>query len=256
MDDLARLLRQLRRREARLRGGPELTYRELAAMTGWSHGVIGLYLNGQALPATDRFDTLIRLLGASPPEQGALATARDRVEEYRRRPTAVSRLVPSRLPPDGAPMGGTAELRQLDAMLAAGVGTIVITGGPGVSKTALAVHWAHRIADQFPDGHLYLDLRGYDARGELPAGAALATVLRDLGVNGAAVGLDLGERAARYRTLVAGRRLLVLLANARTPEQVRPLLPGTPGSLVIVTSRDDLAGLVAREGAQRVVVRG
>jgi DNA-binding SARP family transcriptional activator len=88
--ELARLLRQLRRREARRRGGPELTYRELAARTGWSHGVIGQYLTGRVLASTDRFDVLVRLLGATPAEQGALATARDRVDE-RRRPTVHDR---------------------------------------------------------------------------------------------------------------------------------------------------------------------
>src|SRR5688572_10989381 len=82
--DLAVVLRELRRRHARLRGTPELTYRELAARTGWSNGISGEYLAGRGLPPTVRFDTLIRLLGASPAEQGTLATARDRVEETRR----------------------------------------------------------------------------------------------------------------------------------------------------------------------------
>ncbi len=82
--DLARLLRQLRRREARREGATELTYRELAAKTGWSRGAIGEYFRGHILPPTDRFDVLIRLLGATPAEQGVLATARDLVEERRR----------------------------------------------------------------------------------------------------------------------------------------------------------------------------
>jgi Helix-turn-helix domain len=80
---LARLLRQLRRRQARQRGETTLTYRELAAKTGWSWGIIGEYFAGNVLPPTDRFDVLIQLLGATPAEQGWLATARDRVEEYR-----------------------------------------------------------------------------------------------------------------------------------------------------------------------------
>src|SRR5689334_17240274 len=83
--DLARMLQQLRRREARRRGGAELTYRELAARTGWSLGIIAQYFSGKSLPPVDRFDTLVRLLGAAPGEQGALATARDRVDEHRRR---------------------------------------------------------------------------------------------------------------------------------------------------------------------------
>src|SRR5690348_1595575 len=86
--NLAATLRQLRRREARARGGSELTYRELAAATGWSLGIISRYFTGKALPPTDRFDTLVRLLGAAPTELRALATVRDRVEEHRRRPEA------------------------------------------------------------------------------------------------------------------------------------------------------------------------
>lgn len=83
VEDLGRILRQLRRREARQRGESELTYRQLAARTGWSHGIIGEYLAGKVLPPTDRFDELVRLLGATPREQGALATARDQIEESR-----------------------------------------------------------------------------------------------------------------------------------------------------------------------------
>ena len=108
-EDLARLLRELRRRDARRRGGAELTYRELAAATGWSHGIIGGYLAGRVLPPTDRLDVLVRLLGATPAEQGALATARDQVEEARRPamsppapgpPPAPAPPVPRQLPAD------------------------------------------------------------------------------------------------------------------------------------------------------------
>ena len=83
--ELGEMLRRLRRREARNRGGPELTYRELAAKTGWSLGIVSEYFAGKALPPTDRFDALIRLLGATPAEQGKLATARDRLDEQRRK---------------------------------------------------------------------------------------------------------------------------------------------------------------------------
>src|SRR5262245_58570469 len=92
--DLGRLLRQLRRRDARRRGAAELTYRQLAAGTGWSIGIISAYFSGSVRPPTDRFDVLSRLLGASPAEQGALATARDRVEEHRRSAPAVPRQLP------------------------------------------------------------------------------------------------------------------------------------------------------------------
>ena len=367
--DLAGVLRALRRRQARLRGGAEPTYRELAAATGWSHGIIGEYLGGRVLPPTDRFDVLVRLLGATPAEQGALATARDRVEEQRRqtlvrrggrdggaagrdggpatggaaeeagaaglagvgiaatalggtagdataagtttagatavgttRRPAMAAAVPRQLPGDvfgftgragalawldallgpqpdpaaaTAATAGAREVRGTDyrrqpdsassdaptatsgpllvAAAAAATGTIaVITGTAGVGKTALALHWAHRISHRFPDGQLYVDLRGYDPSQPLSPTDALARFLRSLGLDGSAVPADEDERAAAYRTLLADRRMLVLLDNAGTADQVRPLLPGSGPCCVLVTSRDMLAGLVAREGARRI----
>jgi tetratricopeptide (TPR) repeat protein len=116
------------------------------------------------------------------------------------------------------------------------------------------VHWAHRVADSFPDGQLYVNLRGYDPDQPVPAAEALAGFLRALGVPDAEIPLDEGERAARFRSAVAGRRLLLILDNARTVEQVRPLLPGSPTVMAVVTSRDALAGLVARDGAVRLEV--
>ncbi|WP_155347809.1 ATP-binding protein [Acrocarpospora pleiomorpha] len=253
--DLSRVLRGLRRRHARRRGTSELTYRELAAKTGWSHGIIGEYLSGRVLPPTDRFDVLIGLLGATPAEQGALATARDQVEENRRQ--ALPAPVPRQLPMDVYGFTGrTEQLATLHALLAPGERrTAVISavaGTAGAGKTALAVHWAHQVAKRFPDGQLYLDLRGYDPERPVPAADALAGFLRSLGVDGQDIPDDLSERAARYRTLVAGRRLLIVLDNARGADHVRPLLPGSPSCFVVVTSREDLAGLVARDGARRI----
>jgi len=114
------------------------------------------------------------------------------------------------------------------------------------------VHWAHRVADQFPDGQLYVDLRGYDPQRPLAPAEALARFLRGMGVDGDQIPADEAESAARYRTLLAGRRMLVVLDNAYRAEQVRPLLPGSPSCFVLITSRDDLAGLVARDGACRI----
>jgi len=107
-------------------------------------------------------------------------------------------------------------------------------------------------ADGFPDGQLYANLRGYDPGQPVPAADALAGLLRALGLTGPDIPDDAGERAARYRSLVAGRRMLILLDNAGTAEQVRPLLPGPGGCLTLVTSRDSMAGLVARDGAHRL----
>jgi tetratricopeptide (TPR) repeat protein/transcriptional regulator with XRE-family HTH domain len=263
--ELAAILRELRRREARRRGAGELTVRELAGKTGWSHGIISQYFAGKVLPPTDRFDALVRLLGANPAEQGELATARDRVEDRRRAAhtqtsaaVAGQPRIPRELPTDVyAFTGRTAQLVELDRLLAdadraSGVPIAVVSGTAGAGKSALAVRWAHRVADRFPDGQLYVNLRGYDSGEPVPPAEVLSWFLRSLGVDGASVPTDPDERAARYRTLLAGRRLLILLDNARTAEQIRPLLPGSATCLVLVTSRDDLAGLVARDGARRV----
>ncbi|MEV6522750.1 tetratricopeptide repeat protein [Longispora sp. NPDC051575] len=167
--------------------------------------------------------------------------------------------VPRDLPADVAGFTGRSDqLAALDLLLAASrVGTptvlvAAVSGTAGVGKTALAVHWAHRVADQFPDGQIYIDLRGYDHDRPVTPAEALAAFLRELGCGDAAVPHTVAERAARYRTLLAGRRVLVVLDNAHSSDQVRDLLPGTPECVVVVTSRDRLPALVARHGAVRV----
>ncbi|MDQ3151784.1 MAG: tetratricopeptide repeat protein, partial [Actinomycetota bacterium] len=166
--------------------------------------------------------------------------------------------VPHQLPSGTAHFVGRAEeLDQLSKLLdsttedGATVVISAVSGTAGVGKTALALRWAHRVRDEFPDGQLYVNLRGYDPEQPLSSGDALAGFLRALGLAGAEIPLEVDERAAAYRSLLDGRRMLVVLDNAGTVEQVRPLLPGTP-SAVVVTSRDALAGLVARDGAQRL----
>jgi hypothetical protein len=108
------------------------------------------------------------------------------------------------------------------------------------------------MADRFPDGQFHVDLRGYGPAEPLPVTEALAGFIRALGWAGRNLPAEPAERAALYRSLLSGRRALVLLDNARSAEQVRPLLPGTPGCVAVVTSRDALSGLVARDGAQRL----
>ncbi|WP_155368069.1 AfsR/SARP family transcriptional regulator [Catellatospora vulcania] len=497
LQDLARMLRQLKRRDARRRGGTEVTYRALAAQTGWSTGIIAHYFTGKTLPPTDRFDTLVRLLGASPAEQGRLATARDRVDEDRRQraapgtqtvrllgpvevtgprgrallvggrqrtlvallglraghPLSHARLTEAlwgEQPPrtataslyshiarvrqaldncglpgilvtrdsgyvldlrpddvdvarfhddaargsralargaaaeavthlldglglwrgeafeDAEPTGWAAgEVRlltearmrcldelwdarlrlgehvaavdeierllaadpgrerlvgllmlalcrsgrhadavrayqrlrshlaeQLDvepgpelqrlhsavlrrdpavglggppdarrpAQLPAAVGhftgrgpeeaaldaalsrraPIAVVSGPGgVGKTALAVHWARRNSDRYPDGQLFLDLRGHDPATAMPTREALSQLLRALGVTADTVPHDPGP----YRTALHERRMLILLDNAASAEQITPLVPPDAGSLLIVTSRHQLPAL-------------
>ncbi|WP_197289908.1 ATP-binding protein [Saccharothrix sp. NRRL B-16348] len=121
-----------------------------------------------------------------------------------------------------------------------------------MGKTALAVRWAHRVRDRFPDGQLYVDLRGYGPDEPVSPAEALAGFLRSLGLDGAAIPESTEERAAHFRTLLDQRRVLILVDNARTVEQVRPLLPAGPTCFALVTSRDSLAGLVARDGAHRI----
>jgi DNA-binding SARP family transcriptional activator/tetratricopeptide (TPR) repeat protein len=127
-----------------------------------------------------------------------------------------------------------------------------IGGTAGVGKTALALQWAHQAAGRFPDGQLYVNLRGYDPGPPVAAGDALGRFLRALGMPGPDIPAETEERAACYRSLLAGRQMLIVLDNAADADQVRPLLPGTPGSVAVVTSRDTLAGLVARDGARRL----
>jgi DNA-binding SARP family transcriptional activator/tetratricopeptide (TPR) repeat protein len=127
-----------------------------------------------------------------------------------------------------------------------------IGGTAGVGKTALAVHWAHQVAARFPDGQLYINLRGYDPRSPVAPADALAGFLQALGVPGQQIPVGADDRAGLYRSRLAGRRVLVILDNARDAGQVRPLLPGDPGCFAVVTSRDVLAGLVAADGAQRI----
>jgi DNA-binding SARP family transcriptional activator len=166
-------------------------------------------------------------------------------------------VVPRQLPaPSRTFTGRVGELARLDEILATAdeqPATVVISalsGTAGVGKTALAVHWAHRVAHHFPDGQLYVNLRGFDPTGLIVSPSeALRGFLEALGLPPQDVPTDLEPQAALYRSVLAGRRVLVLLDNARDVEQARPLLPATPGCLVLVTSRNQLSGLVATEGA-------
>jgi tetratricopeptide (TPR) repeat protein/DNA-binding XRE family transcriptional regulator len=149
-------------------------------------------------------------------------------------------------------------LADLDALERRGGDTVVISaiaGAAGVGKTALAVHWAHRIARRYPDGQLYVNLRGFDGTGSvMSAGDALRGFLHAFGIAPERVPADLDAQVGLYRSLLAGRRVLIVLDNARDAEHVRALLPGAAGCLVVVTSRSDLSGLVAVDGARSVTL--
>ncbi|GIG94385.1 SARP family transcriptional regulator [Plantactinospora mayteni] len=170
--------------------------------------------------------------------------------------------VPRQLPADVRGFAArAAELARLDAILAStgehgtAVPVCVVSGTAGVGKTALAVHWAHRVSDRFPDGQLYVNLRGFDPTGATMSPAeAVRGFLDALAVRPDRIPASPEAQIGLYRSLLADRRMLVVLDNARDIEQVRPLLPGAPGSLVLVTSRNHLTGLVAAEGAHPVTL--
>jgi DNA-binding SARP family transcriptional activator len=170
--------------------------------------------------------------------------------------------VPAQLPPAIPGFAGrTAELASLDSLFT-GVAddgqqtescTVVISaiaGTAGVGKTALALHWAHRVREHFPDGQLYVNLRAFDpGRPPLDPDQALDAFFDALSVPPQRVPEGLAAKAALFRSLISGKRMLIFLDNALDSEQVRPLLPGSPGSLALVTSRNQLTGLIAAEGA-------
>ncbi|MEU9888415.1 BTAD domain-containing putative transcriptional regulator [Sphaerisporangium sp. NPDC051011] len=165
---------------------------------------------------------------------------------------------PALLPADVPGFTGRADaLARLDDMVTASgreptaVAVAVVSGVPGVGKSALAVHWAHRVRDRFPDGQLFADLRGFDAtRSAVTSAQVVRGFLAALKVPPQDVPASLDAQVDLYRSLMAGRRMLVVLDNARSAEQVRPLLPGSPGCFVLVTSRNHLSGLIAGHGAR------
>jgi transcriptional regulator with XRE-family HTH domain len=168
-------------------------------------------------------------------------------------------IVPRQLPAPAADfVGREGDLKELTALLdgATTKGVVVIsaiTGTAGVGKTALALRWAHQVADRFPDGQLFTDLRGYSPSGSAQAPAdALFGFLEALGVPAAQVPEQADARAGMFRSLLAGRRVLVLLDNAAGVDQVRPLLPASPGCLALITSRGQLTGLAVAERARLV----
>ncbi len=165
--------------------------------------------------------------------------------------------VPRQLPTAVAGfVGRVAELATLTSLLeeSAAPGAVLIWaigGTAGIGKTALAVYWAHNIADRFPDGQLYVNLRGFDPSGSpMTSAEALRGFLNAFEVPPERVPVSLDAQAALYRSLLVGRRVLIVADNARDAEQVRPLLPGSVGCVVVVTSRNRLTSLIAAEGAR------
>ncbi|HEY1823296.1 MAG TPA: tetratricopeptide repeat protein [Trebonia sp.] len=258
-------------RQQRVAAG--LTQEDLADRSGVSVRAIADFERGRTKrPYPSSVRALVRALGL-PEEAGNELVARIRAGEGAGQgdPAAadagdpleggvtVPRQLPTRVPHFA---GRAAQLAQLDAILdaaasdravgATGVVISAIGGTAGVGKTALALHWAHRVAHRFPDGQLYANLRGFDAGNSKPADPAdvLRGFLDALGVHPKQrLPADVERLAALYRSVLAGQKMLVLLDNAADVAQVRPLLPASPECLVIVTSRRELAALSAHEGA-------
>ncbi|WBB61752.1 hypothetical protein O7599_04150 [Streptomyces sp. WMMC500] len=191
-----------------------------------------------------------------------------RTSSWEGSPDAGRPVRPAQLPPDTAGfVGSEAELERLDRLDRMGRVTraaarrphqavvCVLAGAAGAGKTALAVHWAHRVADAFPDGQLHVNLRGF-AAADSPTGPAdaLRGFLRALGITDEQMPESTDARTALFRSLLAGRRFLVVLDNARDSDQVMPLLPGTPGCATVVTSRRQMPHLVATTGADQIIL--
>ena len=212
-------------------------------------------LNGEIKRPPD-FDALVRpLIRACGGNDAEVADWRRRHEvllgvhtALARRPVRRETVAPAQLPAEvGGFTGREAELATLDA---SGAPVVLITGMAGVGKTALALHWAHRAAAGFPEGGLYADLRGFGPGEPATPAAVIRDLLDGLGVEPARVPASADAQAALFRGLTAGRRLLLLLDNARDAAQVRPLLPAAPSVRTVVTSRDRLTDLVAGAGAE------
>jgi DNA-binding SARP family transcriptional activator/tetratricopeptide (TPR) repeat protein len=232
----------------------------------WARLLVALDRSGRLAEALEQYEVIrVRLseeLGTDPgPELQALH--RDLLAGGTR-PAAVpaapgGRMVPRQLPADiDGFVGREAALKQLSDLVRDGDdrtgGAVLISaigGTAGIGKTALAVHFAHQIADRFPDGQLYVNLRGYHPSGQVISPTdAVRGFLESLGVAPQRIPPELDAQVGLYRSLLAGQRILVVLDNARDADQVRPLLPGSPTCLVVVTSRSQLTGLIVAEAAR------
>jgi len=210
--------------------------------------MLALYRSGRQADALRHYERIRRALadelGADPgPPLRELHRGILAADPALAAPATAPRQLPS---PLGPLAGRAAELETLDTTDAR---VVVVSGTAGVGKTALALTWAHRASARFPDGQLYADLRGFGIGPATSPAQVVRGFLDALDVPPHRVPAALDDQLGRYRSLAAGRRMLILLDNARDAAQVRPLLPGASGCLVLVTSRDPLTGLVTREGA-------
>jgi tetratricopeptide (TPR) repeat protein/DNA-binding XRE family transcriptional regulator len=238
-----------------------LTQEQLAEGSGVSIRTVSNLESGRvARPHRETVGLLADALDLSGAERAVFLISAD-VPYWEQRKASVDDVSPIRTVPGQLPVaarhfcGRHAELAAIDAAAGdaeAAVRPIVVTGAAGTGKTALVIRWAYNARHRFPDGQIFVNLRGYDPSSPAQPADVLAGLLQAFGLPNADVPRALDDRSALLRSLLVDRRALVILDNAATVEQVRPLLPGTGPAVVLVTSRDSLAGLVAREGAYRL----
>jgi tetratricopeptide (TPR) repeat protein len=220
------------------------------------------------MPALELVRLIVRACGAEPAQTAGWERAwrllRERIDSTAAHPApgavgpaavpGPQTWVPRQLPPDVYGFVGRAEALTALAAHPDRSPATIITGTAGVGKTALAVHWAHRLTERYPDGQLYLDLRGHSGDPAITPTEALSLLLQSLGVPAERIPVDLHLQLGLYRSVLAGRQVLVVLDNVIDAAQVRPLLPGGAQCHALITSRDALTGLVAREGAARLAL--
>lgn len=225
----------------------------------WLLLMTALWHSGRTAEALDAYQRLFRILrdelGVEPSKDVRDLNQRILDGDDPATIAADEPVVPRQLPPVVSAFAGREEqLTMLDDMVAADDGRAVvisaIAGTAGIGKTTLALHWAHRTAPRFPDGQVFVNLRGFDPRDALDPLDALGVVLEGFGVERSRQPQDIDGRAGLLRSKLAGKRVLLVLDNARDSEQVRSLLPGSPGCVTLVTSRNRLSGVVAEAGAR------
>lgn len=281
--DLAAALREARRTA----GNP--SYRQMAAVTHYSAGMLARAASGHALPSQEITLAYAAACNGDPDEwrhrwqqarnalTASCSTGRSQKADdgqlnpnrpgfpQQPQPGGLGWQAPPRpaqLPTDTAGFTGRAGyLRELDKLLTrqdssrpAPAAAWAIHGPAGVGKTALAVHWAQQVADEFPDGQLYVDLRGYSVDPPVDTSAVLGRFLRALGTRPGQVPVDTEEAAGLFRSLAWPCRMLIVLDNAADSDQLRALLPGAPRCVTLITSRDRLGGLAATHGVRRLAL--
>jgi tetratricopeptide (TPR) repeat protein/transcriptional regulator with XRE-family HTH domain len=240
-----------------LRRAAGLSLRDLVRLTGIPRSTLGDALAGRRMPRLETVLAIVRSCGQDPGpwRDRWAAMSRQQVPEPTAETEAAERapIVPAQLPRD---VGGFASREDELARLGRD-GVAVIHGGPGVGKTALAVHWAHGVSSQYPDGQLFLDMRGHHPTlRPISSAEALGRLLGAIGVRWVPLTQDPDEGVGLWRSSLARRRLLMVLDDAISADQVRPLLPGAEGCCMIVTSRHYLADLVVRDGADGIILDG